>query len=207
MQIKDLLEQSNLVRQALTSKGYAYEHQLAYDNQRLEFLGDAVMELIVSQHLFEQTDLPEGELTRLRASAVCEASFARLARRFRLDEELLLASNQPLLDSLLADAFEAFIGAYFLTNDYQVTREFIERSVLPLIDLSPERDPKTSLQEILQARGISDIRYHTVGRIGPDHDCRFEVELVVAGKPVARGVGRSKKEAQKAAAAGYLEML
>ena len=207
MQIKDLLEQSNLVRQALTSKGYAYEHQLGYDNQRLEFLGDAVMELIVSQHLFEQTELAEGELTRLRASAVCEASFARLARRFRLDEELLLASNQPLLDSLLADAFEAFIGAYFLTNGYQVTREFVERSVLPLIDLSPERDPKTSLQEKLQARGISDIRYHTIGQSGPDHDCRFEVELVVAGKPVARGAGRSKKEAQKAAAAGYLETL
>lgn len=207
MQIKRYFEQSALVRQALTTKGYAYEHQLDYDNQRLEFLGDAVMDLILSEYLFQQPDLSEGQLTRLRASAVCEASFARIAKRFRLDEDLLVAANQPLIDSLLADAFEAFIGAYYLTNGYQMTKEFVVRSIVPLMDLSPERDPKSKLQEKLQARGNVEIKYETLSQTGPDHETVFEVGLLVDGVQVAKGQGRSKKEAQKAAAADYLERL
>ena len=207
MQILRDFKQSALVKQALTTKGYAYEHQLDYDNQRLEFLGDAVMDLIVSQHLFQQTELTEGQLTRLRASAGCEGSFARLARRFKLDEDLLLATGQSMIDSLLADAFEAFIGAYFISKGYEATLEFVENAVLPQIDLSLERDPKTRLQETLQARGISDIQYTTLSRIGPDHDCTFEVALSVSGTEVSRGTGKTKKEAQKAAAADYLKVL
>lgn len=207
MRIKHYLAQSALVKQALTTKGYAYEHQLDYDNQRLEFLGDAVMELIVSSYLFSQAELDEGQLTRLRSSAVDEDSFSKLARRFKLDEDLRLATGQSLTNSLLADAFEAFIGAYYLSNGFETTREFVERSIMPMIDLSGERDPKTKLQEILQAKGITDIKYHTLAQTGPDHDCQFEVALHISGTEVSRGIGRSKKEAQKAAAADYLNVL
>ncbi|HHT20186.1 MAG TPA: ribonuclease III [Tissierellia bacterium] len=207
MRTKHDLAQPALVKEALTTKGYAYEQQLDYDNQRLEFLGDAVMELIVSDHLFSQTELSEGQLTRLRSSAVDEASFSKLALRFKLDQDLRLATGQRLTPSLLADAFEAFIGAYYLANGFEATKAFVVESIMPLIDLSGERDPKSRLQEMLQAKGITDIKYHTLAQTGPDHDCRFEVALHIAGTEVSRGRGRSKKEAQKAAAADYLNVL
>lgn len=207
MQIRQFFKESHLIREALTTKGYAYEHHLPYDNQRLEFLGDAVMELIISERLYREVDVPEGDLTRLRSSAVNETSFSQLARRFKLDEELCLATGQKVIDSLLADAFEAFIGAYFLTHGYEATQSFVVQSVLPHLALSDDRDPKTRLQEKLQARGMHDIVYETLAQTGPAHEAEFLVGLYIAGVEVARGQGRSKKEAQKAAAADYLHRL
>lgn len=205
--MEKIFNQLPLLQQALTTKGYAYEHQLDYDNQRLEFLGDAVMELIISEHLYQASELDEGELTRLRASAVCEASFAALARSMGLADQLKLASGQALLDSLLADGFEALMGALFLEHGYGRTKTLVESVIIPQMEFTLARDPKSELQERLQAKGIREIEYVTLGESGPDHCRSFEVGLLIQNEQVSRGTGRSKKEAQKAAAAAYLNML
>lgn len=201
------LKDASLAQEAFTHKSHANERGLSVDNQRLEFLGDAVMDLIISEELFKQPHLSEGELTRMRSSLVCEQSFAKSALRIGIQNRLQLGRGENLRDSILADAFEAYIGAIFLELGYEKTREFVLREVYPYLDASEARDPKTTLQELLQARGIKDIRYESLKEWGPAHERTFEVALYVSGKAVATAQGKSKKEAQKLAAASYLESL
>lgn len=201
------LKDASLAREAFTHKSHANEQALPFDNQRLEFLGDAVMDLILSEELFKDSTLNEGELTRLRASLVCEQSFAKAARSIGIDKRLKVGKGESLRDSILADAFEAFIGAIFLEAGYEGTRAFVLREVYPHLDASAERDAKSLLQEMLQAKGIKDITYKALRESGPAHERIFEVALLIRGEQVATARGKSKKEAQKNAASAYLESL
>lgn len=201
------LKDASLDREAFTHKSYANEQGLTYDNQRLEFIGDAVMDLILSEELFKEKASTEGELTRLRASLVCEKSFAKAARDLGIEQCLKVGRGESMRDSILADAFEAYIGAIFLEAGYERTREFVLHEVYPHLDASAARDAKTLLQEMLQAKGIKDIKYKSLRETGPAHERTFEVALLISGQTVTTAQGKSKKEAQKNAASAYLDRL
>lgn len=199
----------SLLRQALTHSSYANEQKInrLKDYERLEFLGDAVLELISSEFLFRQNpQLPEGKLTRLRASMVCEPALAFCARDLRLGEYMLLgrgeeASGGRERDSITSDAMEALIGALYLDGGFETARDFIHRFVLS--DLENKilfYDSKTVLQELLQARGIGGFSYELKGESGPDHEKQFRVDAVLDGKAVGHGQGRTKKAAEQQAA-------
>ncbi len=200
-----------LYEQALTHSSYAHEkgHRRTH-NERLEFLGDAVLELIVSDYLYETyPKLPEGKLTKLRADLVCEASLARLAYRLNLGKYLRLGRGEIVgggasRPSLLADAVEALIGALYLDHGLEISRRAVLQLYEPILQELEEgvlrRDYKTLLQEFSQARFSITPVYRIVHESGPDHDKLFEAEVLLSADPVGSGQGRSKKEAEQAAA-------
>lgn len=200
-----------LLEQAFTHSSYVNEHrylQLA-DNERLEFLGDAVLELIVSEFLFGfYTKLPEGKLTKMRAAIVCEESLAKFAKECEFDLYIRLGkgeenSNGRKRPSLLCDLFEAFLGALYLDQGLAEVEKFVAKVVFPKIKsgaFSHEMDHKTALQEILQRNGDIDIEYRLVQEEGPAHDRQFSVEVSVGGKVIGTGIGKSKKMAEQRAA-------
>ncbi|WP_314062667.1 ribonuclease III [uncultured Vagococcus sp.] len=200
-----------LLEQAFTHSSYVNEHrylQLA-DNERLEFLGDAVLELIVSEFLFGfYTKLPEGKLTKMRAAIVCEESLAKFAKECEFDQYIRLGkgeenSNGRKRPSLLCDLFEAFLGALYLDQGLAEVEKFVAKVVFPKIKsgaFSHEMDHKTALQEILQRNGDIDIEYRLVHEEGPAHDRQFSVEVSVGGKVIGTGIGKSKKMAEQRAA-------
>jgi ribonuclease-3 len=199
------------LEQAFTHSSYVNEHrylQLA-DNERLEFLGDAVLELIVSEFLFGfYTKLPEGKLTKMRAAIVCEESLAKFAKECEFDQYIRLGkgeenSNGRQRPSLLCDLFEAFLGALYLDQGLAKVEKFVAKVVFPKIKsgaFSHEMDHKTALQEILQRNGDIDIEYRLVHEEGPAHDRQFSVEVSVSGKVIGTGIGKSKKMAEQRAA-------
>jgi len=198
------------LEQALTHSSYANEHrnrQLG-DNERLEFLGDAVLEVVSSDYLYHRyPDLPEGKLTRLRASLVCEPTLAYCARQISLPEYLRLGRGEEKTggrgrDSIVSDALEALIGAIYLDGGQEQARNFIARFVLNDIEHKQLfQDSKTRLQEIVQARkDLSELSYETVEERGPEHDRLFVVHAVIGGRVMGRGSGRSKKSAEQEAA-------
>ena len=200
-----------LLREALVHRSYRNEvPEEPRHNERLEFLGDAVLDLIVAEVLMER--LPgsaEGELTRRRASVVNEHSLAETARRLDLGAALLLGHGEELNNgrdrsSILADAVEAVVGAIYLDAGYGAARGVAVRWLSPLLDLAVSGaapgDHKTALQERLQALGSGSPRYQVVAEDGPDHEKLFEVQITAGGEVLARGRGRSKKEAEKDAA-------
>ncbi len=205
------VKEVSLYEQALTHSSFAHERgRFAAHNERLEFLGDAVLELIISAHLYyTYPDLPEGKLTRFRADLVCEASLAKLAYRLNLGEYLRLGkgeaggggSSRP---SLLADAVEALIGALYLDLGLEhAARLVLElyRPVLQELQAGELRqDYKTLMQEYAQSRFGLTPEYRITGERGPDHDKVFEAEIMLQGCPSGQGAGRSKKEAEQAAA-------
>lgn len=187
------------------------------NNERLEFLGDAVLDLIIGEFLFESfPNANEGELSKMRASLVNEKSFAKMANYIRLGDAIFISQaeevnkgrNKP---SLLSNAFEAIIGAIYLEKGIEVAREVatkIVKEVYPKIDLgSLFRDYKTALQELTQARFGVIPEYVLVRSSGLDHEKEFEVLVYIAGKEYSKGIGKSKKEAQQEAAKLTLEML
>ena len=195
---------------ALTHSSYANEagRQLE-SNERLEFLGDAVLSILVSDHLFRHYDhLPEGELTKLRSALVCEKSLCGLARGIGLGEYLKLSRGEQNTggrerDSILADAFEALLAAVYIDGGMSEAERFVARFVLPELQAAhqpPFRDYKTALQEVIQQNPEEMLEYRLVGATGPDHDKRFVVEVLIDGNLVGRGEGRSKKDAEQAAA-------
>ncbi|MGE5561416.1 MAG: ribonuclease III [Chloroflexota bacterium] len=203
-----------LLRQALTHPSYAYEHVDEGDsNQRLEFLGDSVVNLAVAELLYElHPDWPEGELTKTRAALVCEASLAQAAVEAGLGEELLLGRGEERTGgrtrpSNLADAFEALIGAVYRTAGFAAAAALV-REWLPAnpVGLSEGRDWKSELQEITQRVGLGAPTYAVVGESGPDHDKLFIVEAR-CGNMVGRGQGKSKKEAEQEAARQVVQTL
>lgn len=212
----------HLLDEALTHKSYANEAKAkgGKDNERLEFLGDAVLALIVSDHLAATfPDSSEGELSKRKARLVSEASLARVARRLDLGSVLRLGRGEELTQgrekaSLLANALEALIAAIYLDGGMEPARAFTLRAFAPDLQelreaesLSDSQDYKTRLQEWCQKRFDSLPRYVIVRESGPDHQKTFEVELVIEGNIGGVGVGRTKKEAEQMAAKQAYEQI
>ena len=206
----------DLLWTSFTHSSYAYENAVE-SNERLEFLGDAALELASSQHLYKCfPKLSEGELTKLRAAAVCEPSLASIARRLGIGERLLLGKGEAATggrerDSILSDALEAVIGAAFLDGGLQCVCDIVERLLGDYItELHSTRgfgDYKTSLQEILQRGSKEPIVYKIIGEQGPDHSKVFAAEVRHGQKTLGTGSGKSKKEAEQQAALAALEGL
>lgn len=199
----------HLLKQALTHSSYANEKKLGKQgcNERLEFLGDAVLELISSEFLYEEyPNLPEGELTKKRASLVCEPSLAYCARKFGLPQYLFLGRGEEMTggrkrDSIVSDATEALLGAIYLDGGFANAKEFVLKFILN--DIDEKRlfyDSKTILQEIVQENGKQPVEYVLIREEGPDHDKSFTVEVIVEGKTKGCGTGHTKKAAEQAAA-------
>jgi ribonuclease-3 len=194
-----------LMQTALTHSSYANETGAAH-NERLEFLGDAVLGFITAEALYtENPAMQEGQLTKLRAGYICEQSLAEAARRLGLGEKLRLGRGERARDSILADAFEAVLAATYLDHGIEPCREMIKNAVLNHPPALPAGDAKSRLQELLQGRGKPSPGYRTVGEEGPDHSKTFTVEVVINGKPAASGTGRSKKQAEMEAAENALK--
>ena len=198
----------DLLRQALTHSSYANERKInkVKDYERIEFLGDAVLEMISSEYLYNsRSEMSEGQLTRTRAAMVCEPSLAACARDLSLDRYILLGKGEEMTggrsrDSIISDVMEALIGAVYLDGGFERAREFIHRFVLSdLEDKALFYDAKSILQEKMQKDG-GDIRYVLVGESGPEHDKSFFVEVYQGDVLLGSGSGHNKKAAQQKAA-------
>ncbi len=198
-----------LLQNALTHSSFANERHWTYNrnNERLEFLGDAVLELVSSDFIFhEHSGDMEGEMTKLRASLVCERSLADSARQIGLGPFIRLGKGEAATggrerDSILSDAFEAVIGAMYLDGGLDTAKSFVKRFVLS--DIENKKlfyDSKTVLQEMIQAQGTGSICYELVSEIGPDHAKVFEVNCLLDGTRLGTGMGHSKKTAEQNAA-------
>ena len=202
-------QNKKLLEQALTHSSYANEKKLGKlgCNERLEFLGDAVLELVSSDFLYARfPQIPEGELTKKRASLVCEPSLAYCARQFGLPKFLLLGRGENMTggrnrDSIVSDATEALLGAIYLDGGFEPAKEFVLRFILNDIERKQLfYDSKTIFQEIVQEKGIQPVEYVLIEEKGPDHDKQFSVEVRVNGEVFGRGTGHTKKAAEQAAA-------
>ncbi len=199
----------SLLSTALTHSSFSSERNWNYErnNERLEFLGDAVLELISSDYIFHWKNKDrEGAMTKLRASLVCERSLAESARQVRLGEFIRLGKGERSaggcdLDSILSDAFEAVIGAIYLDGGMEAAGKFVKKYVLS--DIENKQlfyDSKTVLQELVQNGGKNNISYEIISEQGPDHAKTFEVCCKLSGKVVGKGTGRNKKAAEQQAA-------
>lgn len=204
---------SMLLEEALTHSSYANEHRNYHvkDNERLEFLGDAILDLIISEYLFKKyPDMPEGDLSKIRASIVCEGSLAKNAKKMSLGRYILLGKGEEMTGgreraSILADAFEAITGSLFLDGGFGEAKRFIHETLVADVEQTESietlyTDYKTLLQEAIQKVSISPIHYEVVGEEGPDHDKYFYVEVFHEERSLGRGIGKSKKEAEQDAA-------
>lgn len=203
-----VFQDKDLLRQALTHSSYANERKInkVKDYERIEFLGDAVLEMISSEYLYNsRSEMSEGQLTRTRAAMVCEPSLAACARDLSLDRYILLGKGEEMTggrsrDSIISDVMEALIGAVYLDGGFERAREFIHRFVLSdLEDRALFYDAKSILQEEMQKDG-GDIRYVLVGESGPEHDKSFFVEVYQGDVLLGSGSGHNKKTAQQKAA-------
>ncbi len=209
----------SIVLTAITHSSYANEKKakkLKY-NERIEFLGDSVLSLTISEHLYKMyPDLPEGELTVTRSKIVCESSLSRCATQIGLGEILLLGKGEELSggrrkSSILSDAFEALIGAVYLDGGFATARDFIMKSMESIIRSSMQGklfyDYKTQLQEIVQQKEDQQISYAIIDETGPDHNKTFVAEIRINNSPIGQGAGHSKKEAEQNAARDALDKL
>lgn len=204
-QFKDKL----LLRQALTHSSFANEQKInkQEDYERLEFLGDAVLELVSSEFLFQENrQMAEGQLTRARASIVCEQALAYCAREFGLEAYILLGKGEERTggrtkDSIISDVMEAIIGAIYIDSGMPHASDFIHRFILS--DLEHKKlfyDAKTILQEFVQQKNTGMLHYQLVREDGPDHDKLFVVEAKIDDKKIGEGMGKTKKAAEQQAA-------
>ena len=206
-----------LLQNALAHSSYANErwHNGLLSNERLEFLGDSVLGMLVAEYLYRTfPDRPEGELTRMRADMVCEQTLAAVANRIGLGEHLLLGHGEERLggrsrESILADAVESVIAACFLDGGLNAAAKFVQQFILVEVPVKKLNnvDYKTSLQELVQQKKNQVLSYALVGQSGPDHDKQFDVEVMLNGTVVGRGSGRSKKRAEQMAAKSAMEQL
>ena len=185
-------------------------------NERQEFLGDAVLSIIVSDYIFENyTKLPEGELTKLRASLVCEKSLCGFANELELGSFLRLGHGEELMGgrerpSILADAFEAVLAAIYLDGGIEPATKLVlsfVKKALEHVENAAFKDYKTLLQEIIQKNPEERLTYMLVGESGPDHDKRFEVDVMLNSNVIGHGIGKSKKTAEQHAAKEALELM
>ncbi len=215
--IKDLEEEIgyhfkniSLLQNALTHSSYANErwHNSLLSNERLEFLGDSILGMLVAEYLFRNfPDRPEGELTRMRADMVCEKTLAGVAEKIHLGQHLLLGHGEEQgggrsRESILADAVESVIAASFLDGGMEAALHFIKTFILVEVPVSQlhNMDYKTKLQELVQQKKNQVLSYKLVAETGPDHDKHFGVSVSLNGKEVGQGEGRSKKRAEQEAA-------
>ena len=207
----------DLLKTSLSHSSYANEMKKTVKcNERLEFLGDAVLSIIVSDYLFKNyTHLPEGELTKLRASLVCEKNLAEYSRELEVGDFLLLGKGEEMnggrsRSSILADAFEAILAALYLDSDLETATEYVLRFVKNQLENTKEvnfKDYKTILQEIIQQNREENVKYYLTEESGPDHDKKFVVEVRLNSNVIGKGQGRSKKEAEQQAAKEALELM
>lgn len=199
--------QLSLLRQALTHPSLGIKH-----NQRLEFLGDAVLELCVSEKIYEKhPEMHEGAMTQLRQKLVREERLAQVARQIALGDALLMDKSCEIgggrqNPSVLCDAFEAVLAAVYLDGGFDAARAMVLKLIGDCSETG-ENDAKSALQEYLQARGKSMPAYETVGEEGPPHDRVFTAAVLIDGREVARGAGKSKKRAEQQAAGAALEII
>ena len=207
----------SLLQNALTHSSYANErwHNSLASNERLEFLGDSILGMVVADYLYNHfQDRPEGELTRMRADMVCEKTLAAVANRVNLGQHLLLGHGEEQSggrkrESILADAVESIIAASFLDGGMDAAKGIIQRFILCDVPVTKLHnvDYKTTLQEQVQQKKNQVLTYYLTGESGPDHDKQFMVEVHLNGQVVGSGVGSSKKRAEQDAARSALEAL
>ncbi len=208
--------EEGLLRQALTHSSYANEKHMKRfsDNERLEFLGDAVLEVISSEYLYANyPQMEEGDLTKMRASLVCEPTLALCTKEIDLGEYLYLGKGEDHTGgrqrkSILSDALEAVIGAIYLDGGFEPAREFVLRFIMT--DIEHKQlfyDSKTILQELVQGQYDTPLSYEVVSEEGPDHDKEFAVEAVMGGRVIGKGSGHTKKAAEQEAAYQALLLL
>ena len=206
-----------LLQNALTHSSYANErwHNSLLSNERLEFLGDSILGMVVAEYLYKQfPDRPEGELTKMRADMVCESSLAAIAETIGLGQHLLLGHGEDRLGgrsraSILADAVESVIAASYLDGGMDAAKGFIEKFVLTNVPVKrmQNTDYKTALQELVQQKKNQNLTYVLAGESGPDHDKVFCVEVLLNNVPIGTGTGSSKKRAEQSAAQSALKAL
>ena len=206
-----------LLQNALAHSSYANErwHNSLLSNERLEFLGDSVLGMLVADYLYRSfPDRPEGELTRMRADMVCEHTLATVANRIGLGEHLLLGHGEEQgggrsRESILADAMESVIAACFLDGGLEAALKIVRQFILVEVPVKKlhNADYKTALQELVQQKKNQILSYALVGQSGPDHDKKFDVEVSLNGQVVGKGSGSSKKRAEQMAAKGAIENL
>ena len=207
----------SLLQNALTHSSYANErwHNSLLSNERLEFLGDSVLGMLVAEYLYKNfPDRPEGELTRMRADMVCETTLAAAANRIGLGSHLLLGHGEERFggrsrNSILADAMESIIAASFLDGGIEAALKIVQKFILVEVPVTKlhHADYKTALQELVQQKKNQILTYVLVSQSGPDHDKHFEVEVTLNGAVVGTGSGRSKKRAEQEAARMAIEKL
>ena len=207
----------NLLHNALAHSSYANErwHNSLMSNERLEFLGDSSLGMLVAEHLYKTfPDRPEGDLTRMRADMVCEKALAQVAQKIGLGQHLLLGKGEEQgggrsRNSILADAVESVIAACFLDGGMEPAVQFVTKFILVNVPVTKlhNADYKTALQELVQQKKNQVISYALVGESGPDHDKRFRVAVFINNNPIAHGEGHSKKTAEQAAAKAALALM
>ncbi len=207
----------SLLQNALAHSSYANErwHNSLLSNERLEFLGDSVLGMLVADYLYRTfPDRPEGELTRMRADMVCEHTLASAANRIGLGAHLLLGHGEEqgggrTRESILADAMESVIAACFLDGGLDAALKIVRQFILVEVPVTKLHnvDYKTALQELVQQKKNQVLSYAMVGQSGPDHDKKFDVEVSLNGKVVGKGSGSSKKRAEQMAAKAAIDRL
>ena len=207
-----------LLRRALTHRSYLNEHPEALeDNERLEFLGDAILDFLVGAWLYNHfPEMKEGDLTRLRSALVRTEQLAHFAKKIDLGSVMQLGRGEAESGgrdrpALLCATFEALVGALYMNSGFEAVREFVEPLLEPaarqILLAHREQDPKSQLQEWVQAQGYGPPHYKTIASSGPEHEKTFEVEVIVNGEPYGRGIGTSKQSAAKEAARAALKSL
>ena len=207
-------KQKELLKKALTHTSYAYEKKVD-SNEKLEFLGDSILEFLSSKYLFENyPNLKEGEMTKVRATVVCEKSLHKIAQKHNFSDFLYLGKSEQVTGgknrpAILADSVEAVIAAIYIDGGLDKAEKFITENLKNEIEIATkhvgDKDYKTVLQEKLQEHGDVKIEYEITKEIGPDHDKSFEAQVSLNGKVLAKGKGKSKKEAHMEAAKKALE--
>ncbi len=196
------IKNKNLMIQAFTHSSYSNEHHTK-NYERLEFLGDAVLQLITSEYFYLNTNLKEGAMSKERACFVCEKALATYAKKIGLDKYILVGKGQmkDVNDTIIADVFESVLGAVYLDCGFDVAKKYADEIILPFIKCDTHflRDYKSLLQELVQTDRES-LTYELVSETGPSHDKEFVMNVVIDGIVYGRGVGKSKKEAEQQAA-------
>ena len=198
-----------LLENALTHTSYAYEHNVS-SNEKLEFLGDSILEFVSSDYMYKNyTKLKEGEMTKVRATVVCEKSLYKIAKLHNFSDFLYLGKSEVMTGgnqrpAILADSVEAVIAAIYIDGGLKPAKDFIVQNLKEEIEQATkhvgEKDYKTVLQEELQKNGDVKIEYVIIKESGPDHNKTFEAEVIFNGKVLATGIGKSKKQAEMQAA-------
>ena len=211
-----IFKDKELLKNALTHTSYAYEHKIK-SNEKLEFLGDSILEFISSKYLYNNyPKLKEGEMTKVRASVVCEESLYKIASKHNFSDFLYVGKSEKIHQgnrkvAIMADSVEALIAAIYFDSGLEEAEKFIIDNLKDEIELASKnvgmKDHKTVLQEKLQVHGNVDIKYEIINETGPDHDKTFTAQVKLNGKILATGTGKTKKQAEMDAADKALKII